>query len=193
MAAAAGLAVPAGAVVMLVALAGAPGPWTTGYVSEAGTPGQPYAVGYRSGLVLLAAGVALLALALRRHRAAAALLGAAALLAATSAVVPCSGGCPLPPYQPATPADLVHAGASVAGMVLLAGAMAAVALADLPPILRRLATASAVVIVPAGAALGLTMLIAGRGPVGAVLERIVLVVAVTCLTGTAAGLALSRP
>jgi hypothetical protein len=192
-AAAAGLAVPAGAVVMLVALAAAPGPWTTGYVSEAGTAGQPYAVPYRWGLVLLAAGVALLALALRRHRAAAALLGAAALLAGTSAVVPCSGGCPLPPYQPATPADLVHAGASVAGMVLLAGAMAAVARADLPRMVRRVAAASAVVIVPIGAALGLTMLVVGRGPVGAVLERLVLVVAVTWLTGTAVALALSRP
>jgi hypothetical protein len=91
------------------------------------------------------------------------------------------------------PADLVHAGASVVGMVLLAGAMAAVARADLPRMVRRVAAASAVVIVPIGAALGLTMLVVGRGPVGAVLERLVLVVAVTWLTGTAVALALSRP
>ena len=191
-AAAAGLAVPAGATVMLAALVAAPSPWTTGYVSEAGTAGQPYAVPYRWGLVLLAAGVALLALALHRIRPAAVLLGAAAVLAATSGVVPCTGGCPLPPYQPATPADLVHASAGVLGMVLLAAAMAAVTWLGPSPVVRRLAVVAAALTVPLGGALGLTMLLAGRGPVGATLERMLLVVAVTWLTGTAIALAYSR-
>jgi hypothetical protein len=185
-AAAAGLAVLAGALIMLVALIAVPGPWFAGYVSEAGTAGRPFAVAYRCGLILLAVGVGLLAAALRRISAVVALLGVAAVLAATSGAVPCSSGCPLPPFEPTTVADVVHAAASIAGMVSLAAAMVAVVAARmLRPATRRLAACSAALTVPLGGYLGLTMLFVGRGGLSALLERLLLVVAVSWLIGTA--------
>ncbi|HET6484406.1 MAG TPA: DUF998 domain-containing protein [Actinoplanes sp.] len=180
----AALAVAAGAVTMLVALVAGPRGWWDGYVSEAGTAGQPYAIPYRSGLVLLAVGVALLGVALRRMRLVHASLLVAAGLAATSGLVACSDTCPLPPYEPATAADIVHASASVAGMIVLAAAMAAVWFARPRPALTRLAGAALVLIVPLGAALGLTMLFVGRSDFGATAERLILVVAVSWLVGT---------
>jgi hypothetical protein len=194
-AALAGVTVLAGALTMLAGLIAAPGPWTAGYVSEAGTTGMPLDLAYRWGLGGLALGVALLGAALHRDsRPVAVLLGVAAVLAATSGVVPCTDGCPLPPYEPTTVADVSHTVASVIGMVVLAGAMALIALSrTFDVVLRRLATVAVAVIVPLGAALGLTMLLAGRGPLGATLERATLVVAVSWLIGTALGTALPRP
>ncbi|WP_189171057.1 DUF998 domain-containing protein [Pilimelia anulata] len=135
------------------------------FVSESGTPAAPAADLYRAGVLATALGVAALGLALHRWgRGAAgnanpagrpaASLGAAALLllaapaAATSALVHCSPGCPLPPYQRATPADLVHAAASIAALGLLALAM--VLLAALAPdrTLRRRCVGAAVLAVP---------------------------------------------
>jgi hypothetical protein len=216
----AGVFVLAGATTMLIAVVAAPGPWTQGYVSEAGTAGQPLAVAYRWGLSLLALGVALLGPALvrcagpgtvpdaggtpgrataflrriraragrpvfvRSARLAATLLVAAAVLAGTSAVVPCSNQCPLPPFEPTTLADVIHTAASIVGMVLLAAAMVVVALADLRTAQRRLAVVAVAGTVPAGGALGLTMLFAGRGALAAGLERLLLVIAVSWLIGT---------
>ncbi|WP_305782833.1 DUF998 domain-containing protein [Symbioplanes lichenis] len=179
--------VPAGAVTMLVALVAAPGSWLTGYVSEAAVAGLPFAATYRWGFFGVACGVALLAGAVGPVvRFAGPVLGVAAGLAATSAAVPCSVGCPLPPYERASLTDLVHGGASIVGLVLLAGAMGLTVIDHRTgPVQRRLAAVSGVVIVPVGAALALTMLIAGRHPLGAALERVALVVAVAWLTGTA--------
>jgi len=192
LAAAAGMSVLGGALIMLVALVELPGPWLRGYVSEAGTSGAPFAVAYRCGLVVLACGVGLLGLALGRAlRPAALLLAATAVLAGTSGVVPCTANCPLPPFEPTTPTDVVHAAASIAGMAVLAGAMLAVAVSRLRPAVRRLAIGAAALTVPLGGWLGLIMLFVGRGQLGATLERILLVVAVSWLIGTA-GL-LSRP
>lgn len=186
LAALAGAAVLAGALTMLAGLVAAPGPWTAGYVSEAGTTGRPLAIAYRCGLVGLALGVALLGRVLRRDsRPVAVLLGLTAVLAAASGAVPCSSGCPLPPYEPTTVADVTHTVASVLGMVLLAGAMALVALSTpFDAGTRRLAAAALAIVVPLGAALGLTMLLAGRGQLGATLERALLVAAVSWLVGT---------
>ncbi|MFI7544643.1 DUF998 domain-containing protein [Actinoplanes sp. NPDC049599] len=191
----AGAAVLAGALTMLAGLIAAPGPWTAGYVSEAGTTGMPLALAYRWGLGGLALGVALLGQALRRDsRPVAVLLSVAAVLAAGSGVVPCTDGCPLPPYEPTTVADVTHTVASVIGMIVLAVAMALIALSrPFGVVLRRLAATAVVVIVPLGAVLGLTMLLAGRGPLSAGLERAALVVAVSWLVGTAIGAALPRP
>jgi hypothetical protein len=195
-AAGAGFAVLTGAIVMLVALVAAPGSWLRGYVSEAGTAGQPFAVAYRWGLMVLALGVALLGAAFAAHprstRSAplrssfviAVLLGLAALLAGASGVVPCSNQCPLPPFEPTTVADVVHTGASIVGIVLLALAMLAACVADLRPALRRLSAVAAGLAVPLGIALGLTMMLAGRGTLGAALERMLLVVSVSWLIGT---------
>jgi len=190
----AGTAVLAGALTMLAGLIAAPGPWTQGYVSEAGTAGMPLAVAYRWGLAGLALGVALLGRALHHDsRPVAMLLGGAAVLAATSGAVPCTGGCPLPPYESTTVADVTHTVASVVGMVVLTGAMALIALSrPFDVVLRRLAATTVVVIVPLGAGLGLTMLLAGRGPLSAALERATLVVAVSWLVGTAIATATRR-
>jgi hypothetical protein len=218
LAGASGLAVAIGAVAMLLTLVAAPGQWTQGYVSEAGTTGRPFALAYRSGLILLALGVALLgtafALQHRRRREtpagsalqmsrsvpirravldgrpafvrlAAVLLGAASLLAGTAGAVPCSNQCPLPPFEPTTLADVVHTVASILGIAILAGAMIAVALTDLRRAVRGLALAAAAVTLPLGAAMGLTMLLVGRGALGWALERVLLVVAVSWLVGTA--------
>ena len=203
----AGCAVLTGAVLMLVALTAAPGSWLQGYVSEAGTAGQPFAVTYRWGLLLLALGVALLAAAflagsrgrtpppvpagakpwrspaVRSGLVVAVLLGPAALMAGISGAVACSDQCPLPPYEPTTVADVVHTGASIVGMMLLALAMIAAWLTDLRPALRRLSAVAAALIVPVGVALGLTMLLAGRSTLGASLERIMLVTSVSWLIG----------
>jgi hypothetical protein len=182
LAAAAAFTVTGGAGGMLFALVSGPGPWWQGYVSEAGAAGRPYAIVYRLGLILLALGVALLGRALRR---AGLLLLVAAVLAGTSSVVPCSSRCPLPPYEPTTPADVVHTAASILGMAVLAAAMAVTWAAAVRPAIRRLAAAALTLTVPLGAAVGLTMLFAGRGTTGALLERILLVVAVSWLVGTA--------
>jgi hypothetical protein len=193
-AASAGVAVLVGALTMLTGLIAAPGPWLDGYVSEAGTAGLPLAGAYRLGLVFLALGVALLGRALHpASRPVAVLLGLAAVLAGTSGAVPCSTGCPLPPFEPTTVSDVAHTAASIVGMVLLAGAMAAVALsAVFGPVLRRLAGVATVLTVPLGGALGLTMLFVGRSDLSALLERAALVVAVTWLIGTAVVLAIGR-
>jgi hypothetical protein len=174
-----------GALIMLAALVALPGPWLRGYVSEAGTTGQPLAVAYRCGLLLLAFGVGTLGLALGRvRRPAAVLLGLAALLAGTSGVVPCTENCPLPPFEPTTPADVVHTAASIAGMAVLAGAMLAMAVSRLRPAVRRLAIGAVALTVPLGGWLGLIMLFVGRGQLGATLERILLVVGISWLIGT---------
>jgi hypothetical protein len=182
---AAALTVTIGAVAMLVALVAAPGSWLAGYVSEAGTAGMPYAIPYRAGLIILALGVALLGSAVRVPA-----LFAAAGLAGISGAVPCSNQCPLPPYEPTTLADVIHAGATILGLLTLAAAMALLWYADERPLVRRLSAYSATVIIPLGAVLGLTMVFVGRGGLGAALERLTLVVAVTWLVGVAVIVAL---
>ncbi|MEU7901990.1 DUF998 domain-containing protein [Actinoplanes sp. NPDC049118] len=183
-----------GVLIMILALVAAPGSWLRGYISEAGAPGLPLAAPYRLGLVLLAAGAGLLGLALRRRsRLVALLLGGAAAFAATSGAVPCSSRCPLPPFEPTTAGDVVHAAATIVASMLLAGAMVAVAACPaLRPALRRPAAVAAALIVPLGGALGLIMLLVGRGPVGAALERLVLLVGVGWLVGTSLLTALPR-
>jgi hypothetical protein len=145
-------------------------------------------LGLSAALVLLAAALAGLA------RVAGALLLGGGLLGTLSAAVPCTPGCPLPPYQPSTTADLAHAGASalaVAAVVLAMLALAAVpeprpaiarlrrpAIARLrrPAIarLRRGGRVGFAVAAPPVAALGLALLALGRGPVTGLLERGVL-------------------
>ncbi|MEV6595282.1 DUF998 domain-containing protein [Actinoplanes sp. NPDC051346] len=185
--AAAGLTILTGASVMLGALVAAPGSWLLGYVSEAGTAAAPWASAYRWGLIVLSVGVLLLALALRpQSRRVAALLGGTALFAVTSGAVPCTNRCPLPPFEPTTANDVVHSAASIAGMVLLAGAMLLVSISTAFRLAaRRLAGVHAALTFPLGGGLGLIMLFVGRGTAGAILERILLAVAVSWLIGTA--------
>lgn len=183
----AAVAVLAGTALMIAAMAAGPGLGAAGYVSEAGAPGYPAAGVYRGGVLVLATGVALLGGALSAvSAAAAALLGVAGLFAGLSGAVACSPGCPLPPYEPATGADLVHGGASIAGMAAVAFAVLAVLTAPgSPPALRRLAGPAAAVLWPLSVAMGLAMLFLGRGALTGQLERVLLLVAAGWLVATA--------
>jgi hypothetical protein len=181
---------------MAVALVAGPEPWTSGYVSETGTPGMPYATAYRVGLLVLAAGVVALGAAMaaapgaavgRAAQVAALLLGAAGVLAGISASVPCSTGCPLPPHEAGTAADLVHTAASILGMAALGFAMLVLAgtrTTSAP--LRRLAAVAASLTFPLAAVEAVAMLLAGRAPLTGAVERCLLIVAICWLGGTAA-------
>lgn len=165
----------AGTAAVTVAVVNGPGPGPAGYVSEAGIAGSAYAPTYRWGVFALAAGLFLLAVALRpAARRATALLAGSALATVLSGAVTCSQGCPLPPFEPATVADLVHGGASVAAVAGCVFAMLAVALAPVGRSLRRLSTGAAVFALPLSATIGVAMLLLGRGPAVGVLERVLL-------------------
>jgi Protein of unknown function (DUF998) len=146
-----------------------------GYLSEAGTPGAPSARLYQLSIWALAVSLALLAVAARPAvRSAAVALLAAAPFAAVSGAVTCTAGCPLPPYEPSTGRDLVHAGASIAALSLFALAMLLVAAYAQSAPLRRVSRVGAAVGVPLLAASGVALLIAGRGVLTGVVERLAL-------------------
>lgn len=175
----AAVAVLSGAVLALIGLLAKAGPWWSGYVSEAGVSGQPWAYAYRGGLVLIALGVGLLGWSFTGL--AALLLGVSAVLAATSGAVPCSAHCPLPPYERSTLPDVVHGSASILGMIVLTAAMAVIAWTARSAALRGLGWFGVALMVPLGGVLGLIMLFVGRSAAGAQLERILLVVAILWL------------
>ncbi|MET7818144.1 DUF998 domain-containing protein [Micromonospora zamorensis] len=191
--AAAGCAL-AGAVAVTVAVVAGPGPGLTGYVSEAGIAGSGHATTYRIGILALAAALLLVGAALPPGVwAAPALLATGAVFTAVSGAVTCSAGCPLPPFERATAADLVHGGTSIAATASVVLAMVTLAVSGpAGQVLRRLAGLAAAVALPLCAAVGLAMLVLGRGAVVGVLERLVLAVAVLWGLSTATALALAR-
>ncbi|WFE34276.1 DUF998 domain-containing protein [Micromonospora sp. WMMD975] len=168
--------VVAGAVAVTVAVVAGPGPGPTGYVSEAGVTDSGYAGAYRIGIFTLAAALLLLAGALPpAARTASVLLGGGAVATALSGTVTCSAGCPLPPFEAATVADLVHGGASIAATAAVVFAM--LALVCRPAVgvaLRRVAAIGAALALPLSGAVGLAMLLVGRGALVGVLERVLL-------------------
>lgn len=165
-----------GAALVLVAMEGRR---FTGYVSEAGVMTEPGARTYRFGLLLIAGALLLLSVAVRPETwIATALLAGAALTTTVSASVPCSAGCPLPPYEESTAADLVHAGASIIGVGLVALALAALAIWARDPWLRAIGWIGAGLLIPLGIAIGVFMLAVGRGQATSVLERTILGIAV---------------
>ncbi|MEU8183144.1 DUF998 domain-containing protein [Micromonospora sp. NPDC049047] len=193
-AAAAGCAL-AGAVAVTVAVVAGPGPGLTGYVSEAGIAGSGHAATYRIGILALAAALLLIGAALPPGvwAAAPALLATGAVFAAVSGAVTCSAGCPLPPFERATTADLVHGGASIAATASVVFAMLALAASgSAGPAVRWLAGGAAALALPLCATVGLAMLVLGRGTFVGVLERLVLVLAVVWGIATATTLALAR-
>jgi len=164
----------------------------SGYVSEAGVPGAPQSLLYRGSILAVAASMGLLAYALRFDGAyvllsPAALLGTAAPLAALSGAVPCSSGCPLPPYETPTTGDLVHATASA--LALAFAALAMLLLAARPAAGHQHVVAAsrigAIVTVPLLALAGLAMLSIGRGLVTGVIERAALLAALSWLVTVA--------
>ncbi|MFG1672676.1 DUF998 domain-containing protein [Micromonospora sp. NPDC049282] len=170
--------VVAGAVAVTVAVVAGPGPGPTGYVSEAGVTDSGYAGAYRIGVFALAAALLLLAGALPvAARAASVLLAAGAVATVLSGTVTCSAGCPLPPFEAATVADLVHGGASIAATAAVVLAMLALVCSPaVGPALRRVAAVGAALALPMAGAVGLAMLLVGRGALVGVLERLLLTV-----------------
>lgn len=146
-------------------------------------------------------------------------LAVAAPLAATSGAVPCTTGCPLPPYESASHQDIAHAVASIGGFGLAAVAMIVLALPSVTvpapagtastttasdaalaragaPTGSRLRTASrfgAGLAVPLLAAAGLAMLIVGRGLLTGAFERAAVVASLGWLVAASATLATTRP
>ncbi|GAB3082191.1 DUF998 domain-containing protein [Micromonospora schwarzwaldensis] len=194
-AAGAAACVVAGAVAVTVAVVAGPGPGPTGYVSEAGVADSGYAGAYRIGIFTLTAALLLLAGALpAAARAASVLLGAGAVGTALSGTVTCSAGCPLPPFEAATVADLVHGGASIAATAAVVFAMLALLLAPATAAaLRRVAAVGVALALPLAGAVGLAMLLVGRGALVGVLERLLLAVAAGWGLATAVVLARRGP
>jgi Protein of unknown function (DUF998) len=176
-----------GATAVIVALLGGAGPKPIKYVSEAGAEGSPYAPAYQGGMYAMAAGLVLLAVALRpAARPAAALLAAGAAATTLSGTVPCTEGCPLPPYEPTTPADLVHAAASIVAVAAWVFAIVATAAAaGVASGVRRFSAGAAALALPLSVAVGVAILVAGRGSVVSIVERLLLVVTVVWAVGAA--------
>ncbi|MCO1596064.1 DUF998 domain-containing protein [Micromonospora sp. RHAY321] len=184
----------AGAVAVTVAVLAGPDPALTGYVSEAGIAGSGHAATYRIGILALAGALLLLAAALPTGvwAAAPALLAVGAVSSAVSGAVTCSAGCPLPPFERSTAADLVHGGASIAATAAVVFAMVALAVSgSVGPAVRRLAGGAATLALPLCAAVGLAMLVVGRGDLVGVLERLILALATLWGLATATVLALA--
>ncbi|RQW99210.1 DUF998 domain-containing protein [Micromonospora inaquosa] len=185
----------AGAVAVTLAVVAGPGPGFTGYVSEAGIAGSAHAATYRIGILALAGALLLIGVALPPGVWAAtpALLATGAVFTAVSGAVTCSDGCPLPPFERATTADLVHGGASIAATAAVVFAMITLTVSGpAGPTVRRLAGGAAALALPLCATVGLAMLVIGRGPVVGVLERLILALAVLWGLSTATTLALCK-
>jgi hypothetical protein len=181
----------AGAIVTALAgtaglVAASSGTGLDGYVSESGVSGSPSAGLYRVSIFAVAVAVALLAVAVRRASApGAGLLALAVPFVVLSGSVRCSAGCPLPPYETATAADLVHAVASIVGTVLCAAAMLPLALPTVDRSVRLPSLVGVALAVPLGAASFLAILFAGRGALTGALERILLAVLLAWLVALA--------
>ncbi|GAA1742237.1 DUF998 domain-containing protein [Luedemannella helvata] len=171
---AAGLAA-AGGVLFIGAVLADQGVWYAGFVSEVGVPGRPFRTAYRLGLIGVGVGVVLLAGMLRPLAGVPALaLALGGLLAGASAVVPCSPGCPLPPYETPTAQDLVHAGASVAGAGLCALGVLLLALRPTGGALRRVARVAIGPVVLLGLATVYGLAFLGRSVFTGTVERLLL-------------------
>jgi len=158
-----------------------------GYVSEAGVVGAPHAGLYRIGILAVAAAVALLAITVRTaSRPAAVLLAVAVPCVVLSGSVRCSTGCPLPPFETPTAADLAHAGASIAAVLLCQAAMGVLALPAVPRAVRLTSRVGLAFALPLNIATGLAILLAGRGTATGVLERMALFTLLAWLVAVAA-------
>ncbi|WP_174533568.1 DUF998 domain-containing protein [Micromonospora chalcea] len=174
--AAVGLA--AGVAAVAVAVVAGPGPGPVAYVSEAGIADSGYAGAYRIGIFSVAASLLLLAGALPPGlRAAAGLLGVGAVATVLSGAVTCSEGCPLPPFEATTVADLVHGGASIAATAAVVLAMLVVLFSPAADQgLRRIAAVGAALALPVAAVVALALLLVGRSTLLGLSERVLLVV-----------------
>ncbi|MEW2440252.1 DUF998 domain-containing protein [Micromonospora marina] len=171
----------AGVSAVTVAVVAGPGPGLTGYVSEAGVTDSGYAGAYRTGIFSVAASLLLLAGALPPGlRAAAGLLGAGAVATVLSGAVACSEGCPLPPFEATTVADLVHGGASIAATAAVVLAMLVLLFSPAADRgLRRITAIGAALALPVAAVVAAALLLVGRSTLLGVSERVLLAVVAT--------------
>ncbi len=176
-----------GVAAVTTAVVAGPSPGLAGYVSEAGIASSDYAPTYRIGVFGLAAGLLLFAVALSAAvRTAAILLAASTACTVLSGAVTCSDGCPLPPFEAATVADLVHGGTSTAAVATCVLAMLVLsASAGVSRAVRRLAVGGCAISLPLSAAVGVAMLTLGRGTVVGVTERVLLGIAALWLAASA--------
>jgi hypothetical protein len=158
------------------------------YVSEAGASGSPYGDLYRAGILTVAAVAGLLAAVFGRRAASVALPLALAVPAiAVSGSVRCTPGCPLPPYEPTTTADVVHAVGSIAGVGLCALAMLALAYTGRGT-LRRISRCAVAVGWPLLAATAVGLAAVGRSLFTGTAERLALLVCLGWLVAVASSL-----
>jgi hypothetical protein len=177
---------------LLVAAVGTPALRVSGYVSELGARGAPWAGVYRVAILAIAVGLGLLAVVYRPVSVlAAAALAVAAGFGTVSASVPCTPGCPLPPEASATRADVVHTGASIAGFVAAGVAMLILAGIAADPV-ARLCRYAVVLVTGLGTPVGVGIVLVGRGVFTGALERAMMAVAIGWLVGVSA-LAALRP
>ncbi|TDC72810.1 DUF998 domain-containing protein [Micromonospora sp. KC606] len=184
----------AGTVAVTVAVVAGPGLGLTGYVSEAGSAGSASAPTYRIGVFALAAALLLLAAALPPGlRGTAGLLAVGSVCTVLSGAVTCSDGCPLPPFETPTVADLVHGAASIAAVAATVLAMVSISCSPhAPPRLRRVARLGAAVALPLAGAVAVALLAVGRGSLVGGLERLLLATAAGWGLATASVLGLAR-
>jgi hypothetical protein len=187
----AGLATATGAALLFAAVVTTRRLWFGGYVSEAGVASESNAGLYRAGVLTLAAGLVLLAVAVGSAvPAASLLLAASGLLAGVSGAVSCTAGCPLPPYEPTTVTDMVHAVASVLAVGGCALAMGAVGIATrVQSGWRRLSMVAFWVVGLLIGVAAVAMLGLGRGYATGLLERVILLLVTAWLLATSAYLA----
>jgi hypothetical protein len=175
------VAVLAAGVVALVD-AGALVPSDT-YLSELGARGEASASSFRLALYECAAGVGLVAVVLFRSSASpvrsfaaraalAVALAASGVFLALTASVPCSPGCPLPPYGEPNPTDWVHVVVAAGAFASCSLAMAIVARAGTGRLLRVFSSGTACVVGGAAAAGALAALVDLPGATGSVLQRV---------------------
>jgi hypothetical protein len=193
-AAVAGLSTLAGVGLIVAAVVATRRLWFGGYVSEAGVAAGPIAQLYQAGMLATAVGLVLLALSVAPTVPAAGwLLVIAGCFAGVSGAVPCSDGCPLPPYEATTLLDLLHAAASVIAVAGCALAMGAVGLADAAdPRWRRVSRLAFWVVGAVIAGAAVAMLTVGRGYVTGLLERVILVGSSLWVLYTCAHIAVGR-
>lgn len=174
---------------LLVAASDTP---SSSFVSEAGVDTAAFPLLYRASIWCVAVALALLAVPARRSAGLAALaLAVAAPFAALSATVTCSPGCPLPPFEVPATRDLLHAGGTIVALLLCGAAMLVYAMTPPNAPLRRLGRVGVAVPVPLLGLAGAALVLAGRGMLTGVLERVALAAAFGWLI--AAALLHTRP
>jgi Protein of unknown function (DUF998) len=155
-----------------------------GFVSETGEPGAPHRDGYTYGILGQGGALLLLAVAIVLRRSVAAwvawsaagLLALGGLLAGVSGLVSCSAGCPLPPFETPTGADLVHASSSVLGLAVCGAAMAAFAIAPAPSLLRTVSRVWVGITLPLAIVAGVSLVFIGRGATTGSVEKVLVLV-----------------